>query len=196
MAFQPTQLFGGAITVDLPTGFGDVSSIRQVPDHQEVYLDSSGFTSIIFDITERVENVATDEEALKFHFDDIVSGSAEGTQYFHPGTATLAKMPNIPTYTLFATQHPQPPTISPSGTSAPCNPAPDFTGILLVLVRLAEQKTDIVVTVNVPHVLGEYVSEAVDLATAKLGPLIDSAVKVQGKILETLEIKDWGLFMN
>jgi hypothetical protein len=40
-----------------------------------------------------VENVATDEEALKFHFDDIVSGSAEGTQYFHPGTATLAKMP-------------------------------------------------------------------------------------------------------
>lgn len=113
MAFQPTQLFGGAITVDLPTGFGDVrssnipsttttyvyqtnvshSSIRQVPDHQEVYLDSSGFTSIIFDITERVENVATDEEALKFHFDDIVSGSAEGTQYFHPGTATLAKMP-------------------------------------------------------------------------------------------------------
>ena len=111
MAFQPTQLFGGAITVDLPTGFGDVrssisralplvyqtnvshSSIRQVPDHQEVYLDSSGFTSIIFDIAERVENVATDEEALKFHFDDIVSGSAEGTQYFHPGTATLAKMP-------------------------------------------------------------------------------------------------------
>jgi hypothetical protein len=69
------------------------SSIRQVPDHQEVYLDSSGFTSIIFDITERVGNVATDEEALKFHFDDIVSGSAEGTQYFHPGTATLAKMP-------------------------------------------------------------------------------------------------------
>jgi len=68
------------------------SSIRQVPDHQEVYLDSNGFTSIIFDITERVENVATDEEALKFHFDDIVSGSAEGTQYFHPGIATLARM--------------------------------------------------------------------------------------------------------
>jgi hypothetical protein len=65
-----------------------------------------------------------------------------------------------------------------------------------VLVRLAEQKTDIVITVNVPHVLGEYVNEAVDLATAKLGPLMDGAVKVQEKILETLEIKDWGLFVN
>jgi hypothetical protein len=43
---------------------------------------------------------------------------------------------------------------------------------------------------------GEYVNEAVDLATAKLGPLIDGAVKVQEKILETLEVKDWGLFVN
>ena len=65
-----------------------------------------------------------------------------------------------------------------------------------MLVRLAEQKTDIVVTVNVPHVPGEYVSEAVDLATVKLGPLMDGAVKVQEKILETPEIKDWSLFVN
>ena len=65
-----------------------------------------------------------------------------------------------------------------------------------MLVRLAEQKTDIVVTINVPHVPGEYVSETVDLATAKLGPLMDGAVKVQEKILETLEIKDWSLFVN
>ncbi|OCL01926.1 Mog1p/PsbP-like protein [Glonium stellatum] len=196
MAFQPTQLFGGAITVDLPTSFSDVSSIRQVPDHQEVYLDRNGFTSIIFDITERVENVTTDEEALKFHFDDIVSGSAEGTQYFHSGTTTLAKMPNIPTYTLFATQHPHPPTISPNGASVPRKPTPDFTGILLLLVRLVEQKTDIVVTVNVPHVQGEYASEAVDLAAANLGPLMGGAVKVQEKFLETFDIKDWSLFVN
>jgi len=31
-------LFGGAITIELPAGFEDVSALRQVPDHQEVFL--------------------------------------------------------------------------------------------------------------------------------------------------------------
>jgi hypothetical protein len=31
-------LFGGAITIELPAGFEDVSALRQVPDHQEVFM--------------------------------------------------------------------------------------------------------------------------------------------------------------
>ena len=48
------------------------STIRQVPDHQEVYLKKTGFTSLIFDLGERVSHTATDEEALRYHFDDVV----------------------------------------------------------------------------------------------------------------------------
>ena len=37
MAFQPTQLFGGAITVDLPMGFGDVRS-SNIPSTTTTYI--------------------------------------------------------------------------------------------------------------------------------------------------------------
>ncbi|KAI9861512.1 MAG: hypothetical protein M1824_002404 [Vezdaea acicularis] len=48
----PTPLFGGAITVDLPPNFLDVSDIRQVPSHQEVFLSSTSLSSITLDILE------------------------------------------------------------------------------------------------------------------------------------------------
>ena len=47
--------------------------MRQVPDNQEVYLDTDGFTSLTFDITERVSHLATDREALDYHIADIVA---------------------------------------------------------------------------------------------------------------------------
>jgi hypothetical protein len=70
------------------------SAIREVPDHQEVYLDTNGLTSVIFDITERItpEQASTDEEALKYHFNDIVSGTTDTTKFWHGGSAVLTKM--------------------------------------------------------------------------------------------------------
>ncbi|EKG10665.1 Ran-interacting Mog1 protein [Macrophomina phaseolina MS6] len=189
--FVPIQLFGGAITVELPAGFADVSTFRQVPDTQEVYLDKDGFTSIIFDLAERLDEsqAQNDHEALKYHFQDIVGDTNDATQFWQSNAATLARMPNTPAYTLIATQHP---TAEPENRK----PQPDFTALLLVLVRLAEQKTDIVITVNVPHVPGEYAKEEVDFAAAKQGPLMTAAACIRQKILETFQIKDYGLFVT
>ncbi|GME35826.1 DNA ligase ATP-dependent [Neofusicoccum parvum] len=188
-SFHATDLFGGAIVVDLPAGFADVSSIRQVPDNQEVYLDANGFSSVIFDLTERLDEsqASSDEEALKYHFQDIVGDSNDVTQFWQSNAASLARMPNAPAYTIIATQHPAP-------QQENRRPQPDFTAILLVLVRLAEQKTDIVITVNVPHVPGEYAKDEVDFAAARQGPLMDTAAAIRQQILQTFEIKDFGLF--
>jgi hypothetical protein len=70
------------------------SAIREVPDHQEVYLDTNGLTSVIFDILEGVtsEEASTNEDALKFHFNDIVSGTTDTTKIWHGGSAVLSKM--------------------------------------------------------------------------------------------------------
>lgn len=51
------------------------SKIRQVPDNQEVYLDKNGFTSLTFDIMERVSHLSTDIEALEYHFADTIAES-------------------------------------------------------------------------------------------------------------------------
>ena len=48
------------------------SDIRQVPDHQEVYLSTNGFSSLIFELNQRVTSTSTDQEALLYHFSDLV----------------------------------------------------------------------------------------------------------------------------
>ena len=94
--------------------------------------------------------------------------------------------PNTPVYNLLA--------ISPPGAKQQGRAnEPDFVAILLTLIRLEGQKTDILVTVNVPHVAGEYEAGSVDLEHGRQGSLIERATKYREMVLETFEVKEWGL---
>lgn len=55
-SFSPRDLYGGAITVNLPTNFIDSSNLRLIPDHQEVYLSPKTLTSVIFEINQFVSS--------------------------------------------------------------------------------------------------------------------------------------------
>ncbi|KAG9229847.1 hypothetical protein BJ875DRAFT_507684 [Amylocarpus encephaloides] len=189
-SFRSTPLFGGALIVDLPANFADVSTIRQVPDHQEVYLDKDGFTSIIFDITERVgpagSGPAIDGAALTAHLEDIVDSDIDTVKVWNTSNTQFSKLPeDIPAYTLIATQTPPP---------QPASKNPDFTAIVLTLIRLEKESTDILVTINVPHIKGEYREEEVNMDMGKQGEMIENSVEFAAKIWETFKIKDWGLF--
>lgn len=72
--------------------------------------------------------------------------------------------------------------------------APDFTALILTLIRLEKEQTDILVTINVPHIKGEYDEEEIDLAMGKQGELIGDAVEYAARIWESFDVKDWGLF--
>lgn len=95
--------------------------------------------------------------------------------------------PDTPVYNLLATS---PPGAKQQGRAN----EPDFVAILLSLIRLADQKTDILVTVNVPHVAGEYEAGSVDLEHGKQGALLEQAGKWRERVLESFEVKEWGLF--
>jgi hypothetical protein len=73
------------------------STIRQVPDNQEVYLDKDGFTSIIFDITERVgppgSTDATDGAALTIHLEEIVDSDVDTLQVWSTTRTEFTKLP-------------------------------------------------------------------------------------------------------
>ncbi|KAL8740834.1 MAG: hypothetical protein Q9190_006500 [Brigantiaea leucoxantha] len=191
--FKHTELFGEAITVNIPNEYSDVSDIRQVPDHQEVYLSTTGFTSIIVEIAERVSHPPTDHDALKFHFEDIVLNEDTG-KVWRIDDAPLPKFPqNTPAYSLLATTIPKaaPDGIAP--TSRPVTPA--FTAVLLTLIRLVPQLTDLVITINIPHIPGHQESnEPVDFEQGQLGSLVEDGRRIRDEIWRTLEIKDWGLF--
>lgn len=67
-------LFGGAIQAFLPAGAIDASSIRLVPNNQEVFMHSESDQSIIIEILERVDEVA-EENAIKYHFDALAEAN-------------------------------------------------------------------------------------------------------------------------
>lgn len=76
--FSERQLFGGAITCDIPSDWRDVSDIRQVPDHQECFQDFQKSQSVyVLEILERQS--VSNEEAASFFFQDLAesNGSTE-----------------------------------------------------------------------------------------------------------------------
>ncbi|KAF2723446.1 Mog1p/PsbP-like protein [Polychaeton citri CBS 116435] len=188
--YTKRDLYGGAIVCDLPSNFADVSDIRQVPDNQEVWLDANGYTSIIFDILERV-NMPTDYEALDFHvLDSVGQEDMARTTVWMRGDAHFSKLPpNTTCLTFLAT--------TPAGENdrGRSNNA-DFSGLLVTLVRLEQQSTDIVISINVPHLPTEYVAEDVDVSSGKLGPLLQQAVELRERVTESFDIKEWGLFVE
>ncbi|RYC56658.1 hypothetical protein CHU98_g9550 [Xylaria longipes] len=198
--YQTTPLFGGALVCDLPTNFADVSLLRQVPDNQEVYIDKDGFTSIIVEINERVGSEGSTAEidgaALTTHLEEVVGEDVERLKVWNTTPTQFSKLDeDIPAYTLIATLSPHaPPSTGADSSGTPRPGTPDFTAIILTLVRLEREHTDILITVNVPHIRGEYDEDDVDLQLGKQGRLIGDAVDYASRIWESFRVKDWGLF--
>ncbi|KAF3801073.1 Nuclear import protein mog1 [Colletotrichum gloeosporioides] len=208
--YKSTPLYGGALVCDLPEKFADVSKLREVPDNQEVWIDQDGFTSIIFDITERVGPAGSSPEidgrAMTTHLEELVGEDIDTVKVWNTTETSFSRLrwvaifarltysltrryplssTEVPAYTLIATQTPK----SKSGSAAP-----DFTAIILTLLRLEKESTDILITINVPHIKGEYDEEDVDLELGKQGKLIGDAVEYAARIWETFKVKDWTLF--
>ena len=72
MSFAKKDLFGGAITSDMPTNWNDVSDLRPIPDNQECFLESgsSNPKMLIVEILQLQEDIQ-DKDAAKFFFDDL-----------------------------------------------------------------------------------------------------------------------------
>ena len=144
----------------------------------------------------------TDEDALLYHYNDVteVGYVREGTEVEEETKVWETKKVNIPSlgpgvivYSLFASQRPhsQPPAAANSG-----KPRIDFTGILFTMIRLEKQKTDFLISINVPHAQGEYDPEQLDFEALKPGPLLATAKQHHEKILQSFKIEDWSLFVQ
>jgi hypothetical protein len=192
-----TDLFGGAITAHFPSNFEDASQYREVPDSQEVYVSRTYDTdiSIIVDICERMTpGSGSDSEAVALHWDDIASSDDRCTnKTFATVPVSLPNLPDVKAYSVVGT------VSSPQ----PAEP-PLFTALLMTVIRLEQQKTDIVVTVNVPFtspdlVRGEGSVAAPDyegMLSGTPGELMSAGLAVQNKVLESFKIVNWGLFVH
>ncbi|PWY94394.1 Mog1p/PsbP-like protein [Aspergillus sclerotioniger CBS 115572] len=52
--YTPQPLYGGAIKALIPNNWIDASTLRQIPDHQELYLSPTTLSTLIYEINEYV----------------------------------------------------------------------------------------------------------------------------------------------
>lgn len=239
-------LFGGAITGAVPQSWIDGSTIREVPDHQELFLSPTTLSNLIFEINEYVPqssaagglnavasgtgveiptavNIGVDSEdvaAALYHILDIcddedtmditqeprrvplnrlnasssplgskASAYAAKVKFTGPrkqrrqqagGTQRLEQNQNN---TAAATDQ------NTASGSAPPPPSTSTTSCRFLLVRLPEQKTDLLIFVNVP--LDEFLAKGDTRALAAEEQLADQIIE---KFVNVIDVKDWGLF--
>jgi len=73
MKYSKKELFGGAITSDLPSDWKDLSDVRPVPDNQECFTDTlvgANPKMLIVEILE-LQGDVVDQDAAGFFFNDL-----------------------------------------------------------------------------------------------------------------------------
>ncbi|CAI2381200.1 unnamed protein product [Moneuplotes crassus] len=139
------ELYGGALTVELPNDFKDLSDIMPIEDNQEVFTDMKYDAKLIIEILECLDS--NDETALNSNFKELAeTQSATNTSIEKCGldisVAPKIKSSNIIKSYLKGTQH-----IIPS--KIPTDDREEVTLFMLHL-RLKDHDADILVTLNVP----------------------------------------------
>lgn len=201
---QEIPLYGGAITTVIPDGFLDVSMLREVPDTQEVYVNSRsendanddglGFNeSVIVDLLQRVEE-GDDKKALEFHLKEIADLNGS-TQW------------EVLKYQALESQ-----TLATSGAIAQCCVMletaykwgkvneKEIVVSCIGLIRLEDVDTDVLITVNVPLDAKKYPEETwTNLESAVkdeslLPARISAAYSILLQIVQKFQVKDKSLF--
>ncbi|KAH7916014.1 hypothetical protein BJ138DRAFT_996544 [Hygrophoropsis aurantiaca] len=171
------DLFGGAITADLPKCLIDVAQLRDVPDTQEVFVYPDSPASFIIEVLERVSQI-DDHEAAKFHF----SALDEAPSPEHQTVQDIQTIAND----------------GGNGTPSPIvlhgkqkmhkfnRQSLDEVEILLALFRVQTKNIDLVVSANIPTAVHE--GGAVGVYQV---PGIKSDFY---SLIRSLRIVDYGLF--
>ncbi|KAI9372045.1 hypothetical protein BJX61DRAFT_468100 [Aspergillus egyptiacus] len=211
-------LYGGAIRAVIPQGWLDASNLRQVPDHQELFLSPTTLSTLIFEINERVSNETalaalstssstttpttetdTDKAAVLYHLNDLLdNGSDTLRRTSAPQQVSLPNLPKARAYKGAAVitsttpdrSRPGPASIGGAAAGSSAEGAlVSSVSLHYLLVRLEEQETDMLVFFNVPH---KEFEEKGDLTGLNREETLAEATMTG--IVSALEVVEWGLF--
>lgn len=179
------ELYGGAISSELPADAIDVSTFRQIPDTQEVFLleKPTGLDqSLIFDLLESVDAQSL-AEVVAVHLEDILE---------EPATL-VAPLELFTNENLACESHSY--LVKPGPSKLESDNAKVY--MLLVIHRVEKVNTDIVMSMNVPVESGEVTAEVFNKeAENAIGgtSVVGEAYSVIRKAAVTLKVEDWALF--
>lgn len=194
---ETRALFGGAITCSLPCSYTDVSTVRGVPDNQEVFADAAADASIIVELLER-EGVPDEQSVLHYLCDLLESQDAEvapGSMVpitsirAAPGAVHEGRAPYVAGARAVA------------GISKFKEAARNRVLVLTAVIRLADVTTDVLLCLNVPLQLAAGSSSrgsggvgAVEAAGMWEPAVIAASEAALLSMASSFTVLDWGLF--
>ncbi|KVI05529.1 ran guanine nucleotide release factor [Cynara cardunculus var. scolymus] len=195
--FPPRPLFGGAISTNFPLRFEDVSNIRQVPDHQEVFVDPGRDESLIFELLELKHDVVDDGSATWFLQDLAGEQGAEGTIVTEQSTVFEAQGLQFRNTPAVLTSAVAQMAISKGRQG---REAQNLVKVYLANLRLKGVNTDILITAYEPVFINPLSESASSVGAGVTVPAAESGrtpmAEVFKQAVSTFRINDWNLFGN
>ncbi|XP_071717312.1 uncharacterized protein [Rutidosis leptorrhynchoides] len=193
--FPQRQLFGGAISTSFPLRFEDVSTIREVPDHQEVFVDPERDDSLIIEILEMKDDVADSASATWFLQDLASEQGAEGNIVTEQSAIFEAQelgYRNVPSVITTATAQ----MAISKGRQG--REAQNLVKVYLANLRLKGVRTDILITAYEPVFISPLSESAQSVGAGATVPAVESGRTPMGdvfkQVVSTFRINDWNLF--
>ncbi|XP_072294502.1 ran guanine nucleotide release factor [Eucyclogobius newberryi] len=184
---RPHPLFGGALSTVIPSSSTDISTLRDIPDNQEVFAHAHTDQSIIVELLEYQAQVA-DQDAARYHFEDI----AGSNKALEPGAFQVTNIIPLPKSELSLSQCISGWMLTGAQSVSKFNEeARNTVTIHLGLFRLPQFSTDILVTFNDPQSIDVESSSASSVSGTHTEPW---TVQDFQTLLQSLTLHDPGLF--
>ncbi|KAG6524077.1 hypothetical protein ZIOFF_013967 [Zingiber officinale] len=193
-------LFGGSISSCFPLRFQDVSNLREVPDHQEVFADPNRDESLIFELLDIKHEVGDNESAVWFLRDIAGEQDAEDSM-------VLEQSGTLEAIGLTSTNGPAIASIAVAqmglvqqaiAKGRQGREAQNLVRVYLANLRLREVTTDVLITAYEPLLINP-LSESANVVGA--GPTVPAAqagclplAEVFKLAVTNFKVHDWGLF--
>lgn len=188
-------LFGGAISSAFPQRFQDASNIRQVPDHQEVFVDPSRDESLIFELLDFKPDVGDVGSASWFLHDLAREQDAQGFKLIEQ--SNVIDVPglsyrNIPSVATTAIGE----MAISKGRQG--REAQNLLKVYVANIRLKGVETDVLVTAYEPILINPLSESANAVGSGLAVPASQSGIMpmcdVIKQSLSTFKVNDWSLF--
>ncbi|KAA0034408.1 putative ran guanine nucleotide release factor [Cucumis melo var. makuwa] len=202
-------LFGGAIVSTFPLRFQvvffnsdsvsfpfvDVSNVRQVPDHQEVFVDPSRDESLIFELLDFKHDVGDNGSAVWFLQDLATEQDAEGSMVIEQSGVIEAPglcYGNIPTVATTAVGQ----MAISKGRQG--REAQNIVRVYLANLRLKGVGTDVLISAYEPIVINPLSESASSVGSGLTTPASHSGYIPMPEVFKlavsSFKVCDWSLF--
>ncbi|KAJ6854770.1 ran guanine nucleotide release factor-like [Populus alba x Populus x berolinensis] len=184
-------LFGGAISSTFPVRFQDVSNIRQVPDHQEVFADPSRDESLVFELLDLKPDINDNGSAVWFLQDLANEQDAQG--FTLVDQSGVVEVPIGDSSALVTT------AIGQMGISKgrQGREAQNVVRVYLANLRLKNAGTDVLVVAHEPILISP-LSESASAVGPGLLPAPQSGFLPMSEVFKvavsSFKVNDWSLF--